>query len=128
MQLGELERKLSTGEAHPRDVKMALAREIVTIFHDAEAGQSAEQDFIRKFQERGVPDDMPVETLNAPERVAELLARLKMVSSKGEAKRLIKSGGVRIDGEQAHCRLCCRSASVTSCGWKKKRRRHSDRR
>ena len=99
-QLAELERKLSSGEAHPRDVKMALAREIVTIFHDAEAARRAEQDFVRKFQERGLPDDMPTVYLEAPERVVDLLARLKMVASKGEAKRLVQNAGIRVDGQQ----------------------------
>ncbi len=99
-QLETLERKLSSGEAHPRDVKMALAREIVTIFHDAEAARRAEQDFVRKFQERGLPDDMPTVYLEAPERVVDLLARLKMVASKGEAKRLVQNAGIRLDGQQ----------------------------
>lgn len=99
-QLEKLEKDLASGALHPRDAKMQLAREIVTIFHDAEAAMRAEQDFVRKFREHGVPDDVPTETLAAPERVVDLLARLNMVPSKGEAKRLMKNGGVRIDGEQ----------------------------
>ncbi len=99
-QLDELEGKLADGSVHPRDLKMNLAREIVSIFHSPEAAQDAEQDFVVKFQERGVPDDMPVEILNGAERVIDLLSRLEMVGSKGEAKRLMKNGGVRMDGEQ----------------------------
>ncbi len=99
-QLKDLEAKLADGSLHPRDAKMRLAREIVTIFHDARAAQMAEQDFIRKFQERGVPDDIAVEMLSETERVVDLLARLQMVASKGDARRLIQNGGVRIDGAQ----------------------------
>jgi tyrosyl-tRNA synthetase len=98
--LQELEQQLNNGGVHPRDIKMGLAREIVTIFHSPEAAHEAEQDFIRKFQERGIPDDMPVEKLAAAERVIDLLARLDMAGSRGEAKRLIKNGGVRLDGQQ----------------------------
>jgi tyrosyl-tRNA synthetase len=98
-QLEDLEARLGSGEAHPRDVKMALAREIVTIFHDADAAQAAEADFIRKFREHEAPDEMPVEALTAPERVVDVLARLKMTQSRGEAKRLIQNNGVRLNGE-----------------------------
>ncbi len=97
--ISQLEADLTSGRVHPRDIKMALAREIVTIFHSAEAAQAAEQDFIRKFQERGIPDDLPVERLGSPERIVDLLERLGMAPSKGEAKRLIKNGGVRLNGE-----------------------------
>ncbi len=99
-QLQELESRLASGELHPRDAKMALARAIVTIFHHAESALAAERDFIRKFQERGVPDDIPTEKLAAPERIIDLLARLNLIGSKGEGKRLVKNGGIRIDGEQ----------------------------
>ncbi len=98
-QLQELQHALANGRLHPRDVKMNLAREIVAIFHSADAAKMAEQDFVRKFQERGLPDDMPVETLTGPERVVDVLTRLKMTGSKGEARRLIEGGGVRLNGE-----------------------------
>lgn len=99
-QIETMETQMADGSVHPRDIKMNLAREIVTIFHDEAATQAAEQDFVRKFQERGIPDDMPVEQLAEPARVIDLLDTLKMVGSRGEAKRLIKNGGVRIDGVQ----------------------------
>jgi len=98
-QLADLERNISNGQAHPRDVKMGLAREIVTIFYGPDAAASAEHDFVVKFQERGVPEDLPVHALSAPERVTDLMVALTFASSKGEAKRLIKNGGVRLDGD-----------------------------
>ncbi|MBN2472269.1 MAG: tyrosine--tRNA ligase, partial [Anaerolineae bacterium] len=51
-ELEQLEASLASGETHPRDAKMALAREIVGIFHSKAEAEAAEQDFIRKFQER----------------------------------------------------------------------------
>ena len=97
-QLTNLARDLDSGKAHPRDVKMTLAREIVAIFHGAEGAAAAEQDFVVKFQERGVPEDLPVRVLSAPERITDLMVELAFAPSKGEAKRLIKNGGVRLDG------------------------------
>lgn len=97
--LQTLENSLAGGETHPRDAKMALAREIVGIFHSEAAAKAAEQDFIRKFQERGLPDEMPEEKLTESERVVDLLDRLGLVESKGDAKRLIKGGGIKVDGE-----------------------------
>jgi len=98
VQLTDLARDLDSGKAHPRDVKMTLAREIVAIFHGAEGAAAAEQDFVVKFQERGVPEDLPVRVLSAPERVTDLVVDLGFAPSKGEAKRLVKNGGVRLDG------------------------------
>jgi tyrosyl-tRNA synthetase len=99
-ELEEQARKLESGEVHPKEVKQALAREIVTIFYGADAAVAAEEDFRRKFEERGIPDDIPVETMTEAERIVDILDRLKMAGSRGEAKRLIKNGGVRLDGEQ----------------------------
>lgn len=98
--LDQLARQLASGELHPRDAKMRLAREIVGIFHDPAAAAAAEQDFVVKFQERSVPEDLPVRPMTGPERVADLMVELAMAGSKGDAKRLIKNGGVRIDGKQ----------------------------
>ncbi len=99
-ELQDLEGKLASGDLHPRDAKMALARVIVTIFHDAKSAASAEQDFVTKFQKRDIPEDIPVAVLSTPERVVDLLVRLEMIGSKGEGKRLIQNGGIRLDGEQ----------------------------
>ncbi len=98
--LDRLARQLASGELHPRDAKMRLAREIVSIFHDPVAAAAAERDFVVKFQERSVPEDLPVRPVAGPERVVDLMVELAMAGSKGDAKRLIKNGGVRIDGQQ----------------------------
>jgi len=99
-QIAEIEAGLADGSKHPRDVKMALAREIVSIFHSEEAAQQAEEHFVRVFRERELPPEMPELTLSAPMNVVDLMVMAGMATSKGEARRLISQGGVRLDGER----------------------------
>ncbi len=97
-QLEELKSGLESGKLHPNEVKMRLAREIVGIFHspaDAEAAQKRWDDVFRSHG--GLPEDMPEESLAQAEKVVDILRRLKMVSSGGEAKRLIEQNGIRLN-------------------------------
>jgi tyrosyl-tRNA synthetase len=97
-QLDELKTGLESGKLHPNEVKMRLAREIVSIFHGAEASQAAQKRWDEVFRSHGgLPEDMPEETLAQAERVVDILRRLKMVSSGGEAKRLMEQSGVRLN-------------------------------
>lgn len=101
-QIEELEVGLADGSLHPNEVKMNLAREIVSIFHspeDAEASQKRWDEVFRSKQGSGIPDDMPEETLTQEERVVDVLKRLNMVGSAGEAKRLMKQNGIRMNEE-----------------------------
>lgn len=98
-QIRAIESALAHGTRHPRDVKMELAREIVSIFHgDAEA-VTAEEHFKRVFQEREVPEEMPEYTLKDGETVLDVILANKMAGSKSEARRLFDQRGVRLDGE-----------------------------
>jgi len=99
-QIAALRAGLADGSLHPRDVKMELAREIVSIFHGDAAAQQAEEHFRTVFQERELPPDMPIHVVEAPTSIVELLAASGLASSKGEARRLIQQGGVRLDGEK----------------------------
>ncbi|MFQ3565493.1 MAG: tyrosine--tRNA ligase [Aggregatilineales bacterium] len=97
-QLQELEAGLANGTLHPNEAKMRLAREIVTIFHSAEAAQAAQRRWDEVFRGgSGVPDDIPEAVLQGEERVVDVLRRLNMVSSGAEAKRLIQQNGVRLN-------------------------------
>ncbi|MBZ0296019.1 MAG: tyrosine--tRNA ligase [Anaerolineae bacterium] len=101
-QVEALEKGLADGSLHPNEVKMALAREIVSIFHrpeDAEAAQKRWDEVFRSGGGSGIPEDIPEETLTADERVLDILRRLNMVSSGKEAKRLMEQNGVRLDEE-----------------------------
>ncbi|NOZ28245.1 MAG: tyrosine--tRNA ligase [Chloroflexi bacterium] len=95
----EIEEGLRSGKLHPRDVKMELAREIVSIYHGDEAVGPAEEHFKRVFQQRKLPEDMPEYRLAQPQSVLDVLVGAGLVSSRSEGRRLIRQGGVRLDGQ-----------------------------
>ncbi|WP_003541699.1 tyrosine--tRNA ligase [Desulfotomaculum nigrificans] len=97
---------LAEGTLHPRDVKMRLAREIVSFYHGPEAAMQAEEQFKKVFQKKELPDEIDqfVVTEDLYEDGLVILPRLmtqaKLASSTSEARRLIKEGAVKIDGEK----------------------------
>jgi tyrosyl-tRNA synthetase len=97
-QNAEIEQGLSSGRLHPRDAKMQLAREIVSVFHDEDAAARAEEHFVTVFQQKELPPEMPELRLARPTNIVDLIASAKLASSKSEARRLIQQGGVRLDG------------------------------
>ncbi len=99
-ELHELKQALAGGGANPRDLKMRLAREIITQFHDAGAAQAAEEAFVRQFVRREVPDDIPTHTLSEPTSIIDVLVGAGLTSSKGESRRMIDGGGVRVNGDK----------------------------
>ena len=100
-QVEEFEQGLADGSIHPNEAKMKLAREIVSIFHSPADAEAAQQrwDEVHRSGGDGIPEDIPEEILTEEERVLDILRRLDMVSSGGEAKRLAKQSGIRMDGE-----------------------------
>src|SRR5512138_640277 len=98
-QIRAIESALKEGTRHPRDVKMELAREIVSIFHGDADATKAEEHFKRVFQEREVPEEMPEYALKNGETVLDVILATKMAASKSEARRLFDQRGVRLDGE-----------------------------
>lgn len=92
-----LETEVQAGTIHPKDAKMKLAREIVTIFHSEEAAQKAEEQFVRVFQMRDIPEEVPEFELIGDPTVLDVLVMSGMVPSRSEGKRLIQQGGVRLD-------------------------------
>ena len=97
-----LRKKVETG-MNPRDAKFELALEIVERFHDNSAARAAKEEFIARFREGAMPEEMPeltLETDGGQLGIANLLNRAGLVSSNAEAFRMIKQGAVRIDGER----------------------------
>lgn len=95
-----IKKRLDEGE-NPRDLKMQLAREIIKLYYSEEAAQSAEQDFISKFQKREIPTEMSeFSDFDDETSLAQILFATNMTSSVSEAKRKIKEGAVKIDGEK----------------------------
>jgi tyrosyl-tRNA synthetase len=99
-QISAINKGLANGSVHPRDAKMELAREIVSIFHGDEAAERAEHHFRTVFQEGELPTEMPTYTVERPTNVVDLLAATGLAKSKSEARRLIQQGGVRLGGEK----------------------------
>jgi tyrosyl-tRNA synthetase len=102
---------------NPRDVKFELAMEIVARFHDDGAAEAAKQEFISRFREGAMPEDMPELTLAADDGklgIAHLLKGAGLVSSTSEAFRMIKQGAVRIDGERVEDRSLTIDAGSTN--------------
>ena len=88
---------------NPRDIKFLLGEELVARFHDAAAAKQARENFIARFQQGAMPEDMPETTLPAPEGVlpiANVLKEAGLTSSTSEALRMIRQGAVKIDGEK----------------------------
>jgi tyrosyl-tRNA synthetase len=106
---------------NPRDLKMRLARELVTQFHDDAAAGEAEDYFRRTVQRGEVPADMPEHVIAAAINIVDLLAESKLAPSKSEARRLIAGGGVRVNGEKVDqdAVLELNGASVVQVGKRK---------
>jgi tyrosyl-tRNA synthetase len=90
---------IEAGELDMREFKHKLAWEIVSIFHGDEAADRAAQD-ARRMYEGQAPSDAPAVTIHAPTPLLDLLQEAGIIKSKGEGRRLMKQGGVRVDGEQ----------------------------
>ena len=82
--------------------KKALARELIERFHSAADAEQAEQAFVQQFKQKEVPDDIPEVRIesSAPVWICRLMNDAGLVSSNGEARRLIKQGGVKLNGEK----------------------------
>jgi tyrosyl-tRNA synthetase len=83
---------------NPRDIKVALAQEIVARFHSQQAAVDALADFVNRAK-GGIPDDVPeVSLTGAPLGIGQLLKQANLCASTSEALRMVEQGGVRIDG------------------------------
>jgi tyrosyl-tRNA synthetase len=96
--------RVARAELHPKDVKVAFAREMVARFHGAEAGARAAEEFERRFSRREIdPDQFPevtVGTGGAPVPLLRAMVEAQLVASTSEGRRLISQGAVRVDGER----------------------------
>ncbi|GMR15659.1 MAG: tyrosine--tRNA ligase [Gammaproteobacteria bacterium] len=89
--------------ANPRDIKFLLCEEIVARFHDRAAADAARETFIARFRGGAMPEDIPDQTLATGGQgigIAAALTQCGLTASNSEAFRMLKQGGVRIDGEK----------------------------
>ncbi|HKO62336.1 MAG TPA: tyrosine--tRNA ligase [Pyrinomonadaceae bacterium] len=100
-QITALRKSSENGERNPRDVKVDLARLIITDFHSAADAQNAEDEFNRIFKEKLQPQQMEERFIPAGRRaLTHLLVEVGLAASKAEARRLIDQGGVYVEGER----------------------------
>ncbi|MGB7022590.1 MAG: tyrosine--tRNA ligase [Candidatus Acidiferrales bacterium] len=97
-----LQEEVRTGFLHPMDAKMQLAHTVIANFHGEAAARSAKDEFQRVFRDHQSPEDVPVRKFlpGTPKRLSALLMELGLAPSRAEADRLIKQGGVEIDGQR----------------------------
>ena len=96
----ELLTNLPSPEINPREAKIKLAKEIITICHNQKAADLAEKEFSNVFKEGGLPSKIPGSAIKEKTlSILDLLVRTKLAASKSEAKRLILQKGVKIDGQ-----------------------------
>ena len=100
-EINKLKLSVQTG-LNPRDVKMDFAKEIVTRFHDKEQAELAQKNFIERFQKKVIPSDLDRVTIeyNAADKISQTLKLAGLAASTSEAMRLIKQGGVKVNGEK----------------------------
>ena len=98
-----LREEVRTGVLHPKKAKMQLAHNIVAGFHGEEAARRAGEEFERVFSGRQAPEEAPQQVLarGPAKKLSMLLVELKLAASRSEAERLMKQGGVEIDGKRS---------------------------
>jgi tyrosyl-tRNA synthetase len=101
-EIQQLRAQAERSERHPRDLKVNLAKLIITDFHSAAEASAAEEEFDRIFRDKQAPDDIKKCTLNyvGKKKVARVLVDVELAPSMAEARRLIEQGGVRINDDK----------------------------
>ncbi|WP_425061219.1 Tyrosine--tRNA ligase [Sporomusa carbonis] len=102
-ELENIKTGLKDNTLHPRDAKMRLAHTLVRLYHGSDAADVAQSEFVKIFQQRDLPTDIPeVELLldNSPVGLPKLIVSLGLASSNSEARRSIQQGAVKVNGEK----------------------------
>jgi len=99
-EIDSFEAEFSSGKIHPKDAKMKLALEIVTIYHGQQEAKKAEAEFVRVFQEQGQPEEMNEFKFESGQSVLDVLEGAKLVESRSQARRMIQQGAVKLDDQK----------------------------
>jgi tyrosyl-tRNA synthetase len=94
-----MEKDIASGNLHPRDAKMHLAREIVSIFYGDADSMAAEEAFVHLFQKKDMPDEIPEYALQPGQTVLDVLEAANLVVSRSDGRRMIEHKSVKLDGE-----------------------------
>jgi tyrosyl-tRNA synthetase len=113
----KFEEAVNTGEIHPRDAKMKLAKEITAAFYNEEKAKIAQEHFINLFQKGDTPEDIPEYQVTGPEKLIDVLTKTNTVTSGSQVRRLVKQNGVKVDGEKVSDPfMLIRSPSIIQVG------------
>jgi tyrosyl-tRNA synthetase len=99
--LEKLKQEIKNGVAHPMDIKKDLGRELVARYHGSIAANRAEENFVRRFRDNEIPDEMETCLLSAGGEkllLCKVLAEAGLVKSNSEGRRAIQQGGVKVNG------------------------------
>ena len=99
-ELVKMDKEIESASVNPRDIKMRLAHLITEEYHGKEGADKAQEEFINVVSNKGIPEDIESVKIESGVNILDLLVNLGFVQSKGEAKRLIQGGGVKLDGEK----------------------------
>ncbi|MEL1226835.1 MAG: tyrosine--tRNA ligase [Candidatus Neomarinimicrobiota bacterium] len=93
-------KKLEDPNVNPMEIKRLLARKIVSLFHNDELAVKAERHFNEVVVKKGVPDDIPVYSISKEDLIVNIIFNSGLLKSKGEARRMIKQGAVKLDDKR----------------------------
>ncbi len=99
-EIEEIKRDIEENGINPMDYKMRLAKLIIRDFYSKEVAEQAEQNFINVFRKKEIPDDIKTYNLDKDKLLVDFVIENKLLSSKGEFKRLVKQGGIYINNNR----------------------------
>lgn len=98
-QIIKIEEKIKNKNLHPMEAKEDLAYEIVRFYHGEKNAKKAKENFQAVFQKKDIPEKINEISINSSKKLVDILIEEKIISSKAEFRRLIKSNGIIVDKE-----------------------------
>ncbi|MFP3874879.1 MAG: tyrosine--tRNA ligase [Thiohalophilus sp.] len=101
-EIAQFRRDIAGGK-NPRDIKFLLGEEIVARFHSAEAAKKAQENFIARFQQGAMPEEIPEKSLQSADgsmQISLVLKEAGLTKSTSDARRMVQQGAVKLDGER----------------------------
>jgi tyrosyl-tRNA synthetase len=102
-EVSQLQQDMEQGKIHPKAVKVQLAKELVTRFHDQDAADAAERSFEQVFKRHELPDELPEKQINTENEtmwLPKLLLEAGLVQSTSDGRRMVKQNAVSVNGEK----------------------------
>lgn len=114
-EVNKIKERLNQGE-NPRNIKMMLAKELVTLYHGKEEAENAEENFKKVFQKKAIPEDIEEVNVDTTQDLISIITEIGFAPSRSEVKRLIKQGAVKINGEKVSETAKLQSQDVLQVG------------